>query len=118
MSHQCADIIPANADLLQKYGMADRGEMDAIAALVRNAYAYGNDTVKNGLTTMFHGMENAVSVYADMKKEVHTLHDGILFMKQEAQEMKEQLTLAETLARQKAEVRRQNLLFFCALNVD
>jgi hypothetical protein len=110
MSHQSVDI-PANADLLQKYGMADQSEMDAIEALVRNAYEYGNDTVKNGLATMFHGMENAVRVYVDMKQEIHTLHEGIMLMKQEALEMKEQLTLAETLARQKAEVRQKNLLF-------
>ncbi len=103
--HQCTDI-PANADLLQKYGLVDHRETDAIEALVRNAYDYGNDTLKNGLATMFRGMENAIKVYMDMKQEIHTLHEGILIMKQEAQEAKEQLAIAETLTQQRAEVRQ------------
>jgi hypothetical protein len=86
---------PATADLLQKYGLVDQTEIDAIEAFVRHAYDYGNDTLKNGLTAMFTGMENAVRVYLEMKQEIHTLHEGILSMKQEALEMKEQLAMAE-----------------------
>jgi hypothetical protein len=53
---------------------------------------------------MFSGMQNAMEVYAQMTTEIHSLHEGIVAMKKEVTEAKEQGLIAETASIQEAEV--------------
>jgi hypothetical protein len=95
---------PFDPELLQKYGIINQTEMDAVESLIRSAFGYGNEALRNGLLTMFRGMEQAVKVYMEMKNETVMLHEGILSMKKETLDMKKQINAAENVMRQKIEV--------------
>jgi len=96
--------MPVSADLLQKYGVNDARQQEAVEALVRGTNTYGNGHLLNGLHTMFKGMSRAVDVHTEMTNEIHLLHEGILTLRKEVSDAKEQLSTAEAMAQQRIEV--------------
>ena len=101
---QQSNDIQLSKELFQMYGLSNQQEIEALDTLLRHSHKYGNNDLRNGLSNMFRGMEHAVKVYSEMKNEIHSLHDGILVMRNEASEAKDQLLIAETMARQRLEV--------------
>lgn len=110
---QCANAssdIPVSADLLQKYGVNDAQQQEAVEALVRGTNTFGNSHLLNGLHAMFKGMSRAVDVHTEMTNEIHLLHEGILTLRKEVSDAREQLSTAEAMAQQHIEVPQHSSL--------
>ena len=101
--HTCKSV-PINADLLQKYGVCEVHQTEAVEALVRSACTYGNESLISGLQRMFQGMQTAVEIHTETTNEIYLLHEGILRMKHEVSDAKEQLATAEAMAQQHMQV--------------
>jgi hypothetical protein len=99
-----SNCIQLNADILHKFGITDHQEAEAVETCIRNAHAYGNNALSNGLSNMFEGMAHAVRVYTDMKMEIHNLHEGILTLRNEASETKDRIISEESTRLRKIEV--------------
>ena len=108
-----AAVSTSKGELLQKYGLSDRYEIEAVDAHMYNALKYGCDAQKKGISNLFTGMEQAVVIYTELKSEIHTLHQGILMMRKEVSETRDQLLLAETTASHKMEVCYHLQAFHC-----
>ena len=80
--------------------------METLDAFLDNFARFGCESLKNSLASMFTGMKNAMDVYSHMKTEIHSLHEGIMELRKELTEAKEQHLIAETAAIQSAEVSR------------
>ena len=94
-----SNCIQINADILiilHKFGVTDHQEVEAVETCIRNAHAYGNSALSNGLANMFEGMAHAVRIYTDMKMEIHNLHEGILALRNEASEAKDRILSEES----------------------
>ena len=92
--------------ILQNFGLTDPTELETLNAFLDNFGRFGCEPLKNGLTSMFMGMKNAMDVYSHMKAEIHSLHEGIVELKKELTEAKEQHLIAEAAAIHSAEVRK------------
>ncbi len=97
--------IEISEELLRKFGVENRHEIEAVETFTRNAHFYGNDALCHGLSNMFKGMVHAAHIYSEMKEEIHSLHKGILEMRSSASDARDQAIIAETIARQRVEVR-------------
>ena len=104
MSQHTSSSMPINATLLRKYGLSEVHQTDAVEALVRSACTYGNESLITGLQIMFKGMNAAVEIHAETTNEIYLLHEGILRMKQEVSDTKEQMASAEAMAQQHMQV--------------
>jgi len=91
--------------ILQNFGLTDAVELETLEAFLGNFARFGCEPLKNGLVNMFNGMKHAMDVYSHMTIEIHSLHEGIVELKKELTEVKEQHLIAETAAIQTAEVR-------------
>ena len=99
-----SDTFVFSEEILRKYGVNDPREIEAVNESISNAHKYGNKEIKRGISNMVKGMEQAVAIYTEMKSEIQKLHQGILSMRKELTETREQLLLAETTASHKMEV--------------
>ncbi len=104
-----SNCVQINADVLHKFGITDRQEAEAVETCIRNAHAYGNSALSNGLANMFEGMAHAVRIYTDMKMEIHNLHEGILTLRNDASEAKDRIISEESTRLRKMEV--TNLIY-------
>lgn len=104
LMHGIKDSYVFSNELLQKYGLNDMREMEAVNESISNAHKYGNKEIKRGITNMIKGMEQAVVIYSEMKSEIQQLHQGILTLRKELSESRDQLLLTETTSMQKMEV--------------
>ena len=91
-------------ELLQKFGIAEKNELDIVVSFIQNTNDWGHETLQRGLENMFGGMQRASVVYSEMKSEIQILHQGILAVKKEAREAKDQLIIADSAAVQRTEV--------------
>jgi hypothetical protein len=91
-------------ELLEKFGLTERLELQTLKDFLSNTLQYGNESLKSGLENLFDGMEHAVSVYSKLIEEVNMLNNGIISLKLDANEAREQALLAETMTAQRSEV--------------
>ena len=89
---------------LRNFGITDTTELETLEAFFLNSVKYGSDSLKSGLANMFEGMQNASELHSQMTTEIHTLYEGIVAMKRDILEAKEQGLAAETIAIQATEV--------------
>jgi hypothetical protein len=94
---------PVNEELLRKFGLRDPIEIETLEAFLHNMLDYGCEPLIRGMTTMFIGMQNAASLWADLKEENRSINAGSVLLSQELDEAKDH-SLTETLSMQKAEV--------------
>jgi hypothetical protein len=92
-------------ELLLKFGLTEQTELEMLKDFISSTFKTGNELLKNGLSTLFNGMDNAVSVYSKLKEEVDLLNEGIVSLKNAAHEAREHTLLAETMAAQRCEVK-------------
>ena len=90
--------------ILRNFGITDTTELETLEAFFLNSVKYGSDSLKSGLANMFEGMQNASELHSQMTTEIHTLYEGIVAMKRDILEAKEQGLAAETIAIQATEV--------------
>jgi hypothetical protein len=116
-SGQGGNTVTEKSTLLRTFGISDVDELETLEAFLLNSVKFGSDQLKSGLANMFSGMQNAMEVYAQMTTEIHSLHEGIVAMKKEVTEAKEQGLIAETASIQEAEV---NIFQFviCLIRID
>ncbi len=88
------------------FGLTDTEELDTIGAFLCHSVKWGSEPLVLGFANMFKGMKKAVVVYEQMKVEIHSLHIGVLAMKSEINDLKDQHTATEALAAHVAEVGR------------
>ncbi len=96
------------AQILHNFGLYDSQELETLDAFLENFARFGCEPLKDGLTNLFKGMQTAMDVYSQMKTEMHALHAGVVELKQELTEAKEQHIAAETAAVQSMEVSARN----------
>jgi len=94
---------PVNDELLRKFGLRDHTEIETLEAFLHNMLDYGCEPLIRGMTTMFIGMQNAASLWTDLREENRSLNAGSVLLRQELDEAKDH-SLTETLSTQKAEV--------------
>ncbi len=87
-----------------KYGLSNQHEVDAVNGVISTAHKYGCEALSSGLSNLFNGMDQAVVAFSEMKYEIQTLHQGILALRKEVADTRDQLYIAETTASQKMEV--------------
>ena len=102
--HGIDSCFVVNRELLLKYGVSNQSEADAINGVISTAHKYGCEALSHGLSNLFNGMDQAVVAFSEMKYEIQTLHQGILVLRKEVADTRDQLYIAETIALQKTEV--------------
>ncbi len=90
--------------LLRNFGLTDEVELDTVGAFLCHSVNWGSESLVNGFSNMFKGMHKAIEVYGQMKAEMNSLHTGIMAMKSEMSELKDQHVATETAAIQAAAV--------------
>ncbi len=93
-----------NADLLGKFLTDNTADMDTLLSFIEWLFSFSDEKIKRCLVSMFTGMANAISLFSSMKDEVKALNQGILAMKGQAEDYKEQLLYIEITTTQKFEV--------------
>jgi hypothetical protein len=101
------------AQILHNFGLYDSQELETLDAFLENFVRFGCEPLKDGLTNLFKGMQTAMDVYSQMKTEMHSLHVGVVELKQELTEAKEQHIAAETAAVQSMEVSARHATLVC-----
>ncbi len=108
-----AHTLSYRAQILQNFGLHDPQELETMDAFLENFARFGCEPLKEGLTSLFEGMKHAMDVHSQNETELHSLHAGVIDLKKELTEAKEQHIAAESATTQMMEVRAHNAALVC-----